>query len=83
MLKLVISKPELATFESATPEVVEKIVEKPVEKIVEKEVIKNVDNPLHLTQIRSLEDEIANWKRGPAIDIVCCKGCWYSNQGRR
>ena len=70
-------KARIATFESAAPKVVEKIVEKivekPVEKIVEKEVIKNVDNPLHLTQIRSLEDEVANWRRGPAIDIAAAK----------
>ncbi len=58
-------KTRIANFENAKPEV--------VEKIVEKEVIKNVDNPLHLTQIKSLEDEIANWKRGSQIDMAAAK----------
>ena len=58
-------KVRIANFENAPIEV--------VEKIVEKEVIKNVDNPLHLTQIKSLEDEIANWKRDSKIDITAAK----------
>jgi predicted flap endonuclease-1-like 5' DNA nuclease len=53
---------KIAELEARPPKVVEKIIDRPVEKIVEKPVEKIVDrvvdNPAHLSRIRSLETEL-------------------------
>ncbi len=54
---------QIQTLQATPPKVVEKIVEKivdrPVDRVVEKIVEKQIDNPAHLTRIRTLEADVA------------------------
>ena len=70
----------IQSLESTPPKIVEKIVDRPVDRIVEK----MVDNPVHLTRIRALEDELAKLRaapRAPAFDRAAAKAAGLNVKG--